>query len=36
MIVAVVNVKWSDYDEKNTLQIGKRLILKTGLICHFS
>lgn len=28
MIVAVVNVKWSDYDEKNTLQIGKSSYLK--------
>ena len=28
MIVAVVNVKWSDYDEKNTLQIGKSSFLK--------
>jgi len=28
IIVAVVNVKWSDYDEKNTLQIGKNSFLK--------
>ena len=28
MIVAVVNIKWSDYDEKNTLQIGKSSFLK--------
>lgn len=28
MIVAVVTVKWSDYDEKNTLQIGKSSFLK--------
>ena len=28
MLVAVVNVKWSDYDEKNTLQIGKSSFLK--------
>lgn len=27
MIVAVVNVKWSDYDEKNTLQINKNSFL---------
>lgn len=28
IIIAVVNVKWSDYDEKNTLQIGKSSFLK--------
>ena len=28
IIIAVVNVKWSDYDEKNTLQIGKSLFTK--------
>lgn len=28
MIVAIVNIKWSDYDEKNTLQIGKSSFLK--------
>ena len=28
IIVAVVNVKWSDYDDKNTLQIGKSSFLK--------
>ena len=28
IVVAVVNVKWSDYDEKNTLQIGKSSFLK--------
>lgn len=28
IIIAVVNVKWSDYDEKNTLQIGKNQFLK--------
>lgn len=28
MIVAVVTVKWSDYDEKNTLQIGKNVFLQ--------
>lgn len=28
IIIAVVNVKWSDYDEKNTLQINKSSFLK--------
>ncbi len=28
MIAAVVSVKWSDYDEKNTLQIGKNSFLQ--------
>lgn len=28
MIVAAVNIKWSDYDEKNTLSIGKSTFLK--------
>ena len=28
IIVVIVNVKWSDYDEKNTLQIGKSLFFK--------
>lgn len=28
IIIAVVNVKWSDYDEKNTLQIGKSIFTK--------
>lgn len=28
MIVAVVSAKWSDYDEKNTLSIGKNIFLK--------
>ena len=28
IVVAVVNVKWGDYDEKNTLQIGKSSFLK--------
>ena len=28
IIVAVVSVKWSDYDEKNTLQIGKNTFLQ--------
>lgn len=28
MIVAVVGTKWSDYDEKNTLSIGKNIFLK--------
>jgi len=28
IVVAAVNVKWSDYDEKNTLQIGKNYYLK--------
>lgn len=28
MLIAVANVKWSDYDEKNTLQIGKSSFLK--------
>lgn len=28
MIVAVASVKWSDYDEKNVLQIGKNPFIK--------
>lgn len=28
ILVAVVNFKWSDYDEKNTPQIGKNIFLK--------
>jgi len=28
IVVAAVNVKWSDYDEKSTLQIGKNYYLK--------
>lgn len=28
IIAVVVNVKWSDYDEKNTLQVGKSSFLK--------
>lgn len=27
IVIAVVNVKWSDYDEKNVLQIGKNVFL---------